>query len=372
MRIAFVLNALRTGGAEIHTVTLAAQLMARGHDCLLVPLLAHDQVDQRGVPVAEIGGNSLIDRKALRRLGTTLTQFRPDVVVAVNGRPAAMVSFARMLGLAPRVPLTMIYHTTLLLNLKQRLQFLGNLPFSNRAETLVFVSGNQRAYCLTQGMKGGEVETIHNGIDGQQFNPALRQQHRAAMRAKLGLGEEVCVIGLSAAFRPEKNHAQAVEALAALRAQGHNTHLLLLGDGPGRAGLEAAVAAQGLAPHVTFAGRQSDVVPWLSAFDVGVLTSTAVETFSLAALEFMALGVPGVLSDIGGANEMVSDGRNGWVFPAGDTAALVAALARLADPALRAQLGEAAAQRVATEFTLETMVNRYEGLLGRMAACQAR
>ena len=106
-----------------------------------------------------------------------------------------------------------------------------------------------------------------------------------------------------------------------------------------------------------------DVRPLLAACDTVALCSTAVETFSLAALEAMALGRPVVLSDIGGAAEMVRPGVEGFLFPAGDTAALVGRLAALADADVRSPMGAAARETVLARFSEDAMVERYEALL---------
>ena len=108
---------------------------------------------------------------------------------------------------------------------------------------------------------------------------------------------------------------------------------------------------------------QQDVRPLLAACDAVALCSTAVETFSLAALEAMALGRPVVLSDIGGAAEMVRPGVEGLLFPAGDTAALVERLTALADESLRSPMGAAARETVLARFSESAMVDRYEALL---------
>jgi glycosyltransferase involved in cell wall biosynthesis len=108
------------------------------------------------------------------------------------------------------------------------------------------------------------------------------------------------------------------------------------------------------------------VRPLLAASDVVALPSTSVETFSLAALEAMALGRPVVLSDIGGAAEMVRPEENGFLFPAHDTPALVAALGALADPAARERMGAAARTTVEARFSERAMVDRYEGLLQQL------
>jgi len=368
LRIAFVLNALATGGAEIHTVDLARSLVDLGHACRLFPLLAHEQIDRRGLEVEPVGGNALLDLAAMRRLGASLEAFDADVVVAVNGRPAAYAQLAHLVGRARRRPVVTIYHTTRLLDLRQRLQYAANLPFMNRSDALVFVSANQRDHCTRRGMRARRMLTIHNNIDGQRFNPAARALHRETTRARLGIGADEIVIGLSAAFRPEKNHLQALDALHALRARQIPARLLLLGDGPCRPQIEEAARARGLEGAVVYAGRQSDVVPWLAAFDIGILTSTAIETFSLAALEIMALGIPAVLSDIGGASEMVVPERTGYLFPVGDTDALVMALTRLADAGIRQPMGDAAAAFVGGHFAQGSMVGAYIRLFSELRA----
>jgi glycosyltransferase involved in cell wall biosynthesis len=130
-----------------------------------------------------------------------------------------------------------------------------------------------------------------------------------------------------------------------------------------RPAIEARARALGLADDVLIAGMQRDVRPLLAACDTVALCSTAVETFSLAALEAMALGRPVVLSNIGGAAEMVRPGADGFLFPAGDTRALVERLAALADESLRRPMGAAAREAVLARFTESAMVERYETLL---------
>jgi glycosyltransferase involved in cell wall biosynthesis len=110
------------------------------------------------------------------------------------------------------------------------------------------------------------------------------------------------------------------------------------------------------------------VRPFVAAADAVVLCSETVETFSLAALEAMALGKPVVLSEIGGAAEMIRPGENGFLFPVGDTGALVDRLARLVDHRERERMGSRARAKVQALFSETTMVDRYEQLLAEL--CQ--
>ncbi|HKV86775.1 MAG TPA: glycosyltransferase, partial [Candidatus Dormibacteraeota bacterium] len=91
------------------------------------------------------------------------------------------------------------------------------------------------------------------------------------------------------------------------------------------------------------------------------------EAFSLSAIESMALGRPVVHSDVGGAPEMIFPGRNGFLFPPGDTRAFVDKLAVLADREVSARMGREARAMVEAHFSERTMVDRYERLL--LAIC---
>jgi len=137
----------------------------------------------------------------------------------------------------------------------------------------------------------------------------------------------------------------------------------MIGDGVTRPAIEARARSLDLEGDVVITGLQPDVRPYVAACDVVVLCSDAVETFSLAALEAMALGKPVVHSDIGGAAEMIRPGENGFLFPVGDTEALVDRLARLSDRAGRERMGRKARETIEARFSERVMVDRYERLL---------
>ena len=191
----------------------------------------------------------------------------------------------------------------------------------------------------------------------------MAEQTRRAVRRALGIEERELVVGMSAVLRPEKNHVQLVEAVAALRQRGLPVRALLVGDGPTRPAIEARARKLGVEQHVLITGLQRDVRPLVGACDAVALCSTAVETFSLAALEAMALGKPVVQSDIGGAAEMTQPGHDGFLFPPGDTRALIGRLGALADPAERERMGRNARESVELRFAEAAMVDRYEQTL---------
>ncbi len=212
-------------------------------------------------------------------------------------------------------------------------------------------------------------ELIYNGVDTEEFGDRRSPEERGRLRSALGFSDADFVIGISALLRPEKNHVQLVDALAVLRKNGIPARALMIGDGVTRPAIEARALSLGLEGDVVITGLQPDVRPYIAACDALVLCSDA-ETFSLAALEAMALGRPVVHSDIGGAAEMIRPGENGFLFPVGDTEALVDRLARLSHRADRERMGRKARETVEARFSERAMVDRYERLL--LDLCRTR
>ena len=367
MRLLFLTGSLTHGGAERHTITLLNRLAERGHECHAAYVQDNPAQLERLSGAASIEclhARRYLDFKAIKRLGVLLSRIRPSAVVAAN--PYAMFYATLALRLAEvATPLMVTYHTTLLAGAKEWLQMLYYRPFFWSADCLVFVCENQRRHWLRRLVSGQANRVIHNGVDPDHWrSPGVEARKR--MRRVLGLADGDYVVGMCAVFRPEKNHLQLVEAIAKLRARGIPARALLIGDGPMRPAIEARARDLGVAADVVIAGFHQDVRPLLAASDAVALPSTSVETFSLAALEAMALGRPVVLSDIGGAAEMVRPEENGFLFPAHDTAALVASLAALADPGARERMGAAARTTVEARFSERAMVDRYEGLLQQL------
>ncbi|SPJ16823.1 conserved hypothetical protein [Burkholderiales bacterium] len=376
MRLMFVVSSLDCGGAERHTLELASALSARGHVCDLVAMkAAHDEGWSRTMiadlpadlplRILTLDARGHFDHSAVRRLSAELRQRRTQVVIAVNGY--ALIYATRALRAAAFEPrqrpaLTLAYHSTRLRGIKEALQHALVTPLAWNCDQLIFVCDFQYRYWRRRGLHARHDAVIHNGIQHERYSPAARARWRGITRATLGFDDTDFVLGCCAQLRPEKNHQQLVDAVIALRQDGIPARALIVGEGRQRPLIERYVREHAASAQVTLVGHQDEVERYIAAFDVGVLCSVAHETFSLAALEQMAMGVPVVLSDQGGAREMVSDDVQGFVFPTSDTAALMQALRRLFPMEARQRMGEQAALQVATRFRHEQMLDRYERL----------
>lgn len=163
-----------------------------------------------------------------------------------------------------------------------------------------------------------------------------------------------------------------LEAFAAARTRAPQWDLEIWGEGPERAGLQQRALELGVADHVRFPGLTTRPFEVLRHADLFVLSSHA-EGFPNALAEAMACGLPVISTRFGGAaEEIVQDGVNGLLVPAGDVPALAGSLERLmSDPAERARLA-ARAPEVVQRFSCERVVALWEEAIDRVKARKSR
>ena len=352
-------------------------LAARGHEChaVYVKHQVPSQIERvrlsREGTVRALAARRYFDWAAVRDFAAHLRELSPSVVVAANPYALVYASLARRLA-GLRLPLVVTYHSTRLPGLREELQLLAYRPFFWNADRAVFVCESQKRHAMRRGIFARSNEVIYNGVDIEHYRPSWDHRARDEVRALLGFPAEDYLIGISAWLRPEKNHIQLVEALAALRSRGIAANVVVIGEGETRPAIEARAQALGVAGHLVITGFRPDVRPLVAACDAIVLCSTAVETFSLAALEAMALGRAVVHAELGGAAEMIRDGYDGFLFPVGQTNALVERLAALADRRLAVEMGVRARAAVEARFGEREMVDRYERTLRALEGTEGR
>ena len=219
-------------------------------------------------------------------------------------------------------------------------------------------------YCRGQLMKLVEPEywfklhVVRCGLDVEGLDPP-RPGRAAASTGPLNV---LCVGRLV----PDKGQLLLLEAMAELRERGIAVALTLVGDGPDRDALSLSAARLGIGGSVVLRGSlgQSDVAALYRSADVFCLPSFA-EGLPVVLMEAMAHGLPVVTTRIAGVSELVDDGVNGTVIPAGRVDLLADALAGLAvDPALRAQWGEAGSERVRREYDIRVSAQQLARLFG--------
>ena len=317
-KIVYLTPALPVGGAEKFLLALAGELRAFTEAQWIVSFSDRNALEAEvpaGVAFYAWARQSKLDRQPIRQLRALIREQKPDVVFCINFFAYFMARIAlRGTGQQPRVIIS--YHSTVHHSRKEHWLHHLYRRMLRKNEEIVCVSARQADYTAhTYSIPRERIKVVLNCVDTDYWTPGRDLQARKNLRASLGIAENAVVIILTAAFRPEKNHLGAINAMQQLREEGLPLPtLLLVGDGPLRPQIEAAIKQADLGEHIKLAGLQRDVRPFYQAADYFTLVSTSVETFSIAALEAMACGLPLLLTDIGGASEMVADGVNGYLM----------------------------------------------------------
>jgi glycosyltransferase involved in cell wall biosynthesis len=201
------------------------------------------------------------------------------------------------------------------------------------ADTVIVPSRHVARLAEGWGVDPSRIHIVYNAIP----DPALADIPRENLRRELSLPSGRLLVSV-ARLTPVKGVDVAVKALHQLP----DAHLIVIGDGPERAALDAA-APKG---RVTFTGQlpHEDVLRYLRAADIYVLSSRT-EGLSHTLLEALAVGTPSVASRVGGNPEVVTDGVDGLLVPPDDPAALADAIRRLDDLLYHAQIAVAALER---------------------------
>jgi N-acetyl-alpha-D-glucosaminyl L-malate synthase BshA len=159
-------------------------------------------------------------------------------------------------------------------------------------------------------------------------------------------------------FRQVKNIPTVIQVFAEVRKR-LRTKLVMVGDGPERAGAETLARDLGVERDVLFLGNQDCMEELLPLADVFLLPSST-ESFGLVALEAMSAEVPVVASNAGGLPEVIDHGSTGFLHDSGHVDGFVESVLKLlTNDALRRKMGRRA-RRVARErFSVDEMVSRY-------------
>ena len=200
----------------------------------------------------------------------------------------------------------------------------------------------------------GKVEVIHCGIDRGVFTQAERSPGGPLRIVAVGTLHEV------------KGQRYLIDACRLLKERGVPFSCRIIGDGPDHEALASAIEGAGLSDDVTLVGRVTSdaVADELRAADVLAAPSVPTsggkrEGIPVVLMEAMASGLPVVASRLSGIPELVTDGVDGLLVPAGDASALADALATLAaSPETRTRFGLAGRQTIAREFDVEVNASR--------------
>lgn len=257
------------------------------------------------------------------------------------------------------------HHTSVVRMLGKKYHIVLDKWMAERADCVIAVSEAVKKYMETvDRIRGNHIEVIYYGFDFDKLtaDESLRQK----IRDEFHFSEKNFVIGYVANFPPGKGHIQLVTAFNKIAKEIPEARLFLVGRGR-LAEVDDAIEKFSLQDKVVFSGWRDNVSECLNAMDLFVQPSLS-EAFSQVLVEAMGAGLPMIATEVGGASEVITNGKNGFLIPPNDTEAIFQKTLQLyRQPELRKQMALAGKKSVRESFTIKRMINRqfevYERLL---------
>jgi glycosyltransferase involved in cell wall biosynthesis len=362
MRILLIYWDLTVGGVQHMTTKMANELTQRGHDVTLA--VAFRAPGEEPYPVDPAVRIVDFGTKRVRHFFTSLWKFmrgnRFDVMFSATTVPNMAAVLARLASVT-RTPLVISERDNpeegfkAVKSTPERLTWRLK-PLLYRAASAIVCVSTPLADALSRftGIARDDIRVIHNPAEpGGDFLDAPAPHS--------WLGADVPVIIAAGRMHPQKDFPMLVRAFARLREE-RNVRLIILGDGVERPKVEATIAECDVGDDVLLPGMQKDIMPWLVHADLFVMSSLF-EGFGNVLVQALAAGLPIVSTDCpDGPAEILADGLYGGLTPVGDVPALAAAMAKALDAPRDRQRQIARAK----DFSVPTIVGRYEELFGSL------
>lgn len=356
------------GGAEQHLLTLIKNIDPARFQVSVACLFAKpfaEITEDAGINTVVFEMGSKFNLKIIPLLAAYIKK-EGFAIVHTHGVRANLVGrlAARMAGIKPVVSTV---HSVLAFDYARRLERFINwfCERSTRGLTTHFVTVCDllARQLVREGINPDQVTTIHNGLELEKYRQLPEPGN---IRAEFKISDDTPLVGIVARLHPVKGHRFLFQAVQRALAEVAGLKLLVVGSGPDRQELEGYARELGIEGSVIFTGFRKDIPEIMQDLDLVVLSSLS-EGLSLTIIEAMAVGKPVLATAVGGTPEIISDGRDGFLAPPADAAALankIVCLAQRRDTADK--VGQAARATVREKFSAAGMARKTEQLYSKI------
>lgn len=322
------------------------------------------QLEKRGVPVSPLSRKPGIDLSIVKKIRSEILYEKVDIIHCHQYTPW-FYGLLGSLGTGVRVIFT--EHGRFYPDKKRYKAALFNPLMALFTNRVVAISkATSIALSRFEFIPQKLIEVVYNGVRGM----AKDSLASTLIRNDIGAGEDTLVFGTVSRLDSVKNQHMMISAFRLFLNRGGDGRLLIVGDGPERVSLEEQVRKLDLTSDVVFTGFIDSPEAYLGAMDVFLLSSFT-EGTSMTLLEAMSLGIPQIVTNVGGNPEIVKDGETGVLLESDDVDAMCSAMLELsADSQRRSEFGKASIEHFMANFSLEMMIDRYLGIYRQTVGSQ--
>ena len=361
IKVIHVLSDMKIGGAGSWLLNLLGAIDKEKFEIKVVlpqgSMLA-DKIKNLGFEVIAVDGikDKSYDARAVNLLYYIFRAEKPDIVhthASLSARLAAKKAGARIINTKHCID-------SRITGIRR---FAGALINDRYSDGIIAVSEAVKRNIAENGVPDDKISVIYGGINPVKV---LDDKEKSLAREKWGIGEEV-VVGIVARLTEVKGHKYFIDAAEIISRDNDNVKFFIAGIGPKEEELKELIKQKGLTDKVVFTGFVDEIYEVFNIIDINVISSLS-EALCLSLIEGMSVGKPSVAADTGGIPEVIKNGYNGFLVPAGDAEGLADAILKLIhDPGLRKAMGDRGREIMEKSFTAEIMAEKIEELYESVA-----
>jgi glycosyltransferase involved in cell wall biosynthesis len=371
VRLLELRNTYKWGGGPDKTILLSAARHNPNRVSVVVAYVrdAHDReftIAEKaytlGLTFYQIEEQSKFDPRVLRAIRDIVTKHDINLIHAHDYKSDLFAYLVRYLLWRRHLSLIATAHGWALLSTRGEIYRRLDLFLLRRFDHVLTVSHATKNGLISAGISPTSISVLHNGIDTEAWSPGGTHSIRPDKMRQLS---HFPIVGYVGRITPEKDLHTWLHAAALVVKQFPDAYFVLVGDGKDErllCDLQRLAETLGIANHVAFPGYQESPQAFYNHFDLFLLTSIT-EGLSNSLLEAMAMGLPTVVTRVGGNEELVVDGYTGYLLPPEDVQGIAQAIITLAqNDQLRRNMGQAGRERIVHEFSFARRLQRIESL----------
>ncbi len=358
MKLLILLSNPSVGGTETFVASIVPFLERHGIYVDILNTWHHSQVkefaQQAGLSYTELSGNSRhISIKDCRQIMRRVKEKKYDIILGFGIRVSMLLRLLKpWLGKKPVV--------TGLRGLDKWRKWYHVWPDRlTQSYCDMFVPNSNAVAQLRikrEKTSPNKIVVIKNGINVNYFD---KQKCSHIKRSGLNLPENKIIATTIGNFRYQKGHDFLLRVIKEFAPQLENIHFVWVGRGALKQSMEREIASANLDEKITMQGYTKDVRPILANSDIFVLPSRE-ESMPRALMEAMSMSLPAIATDVGGTNEVIENGKNGFLADFGDVETFGNHIKKLVDNAdLRLRMATEARKCIVKHFDISTITGQY-------------